>query len=1211
MEEDVEIEEPVLSQLEISRLELLDLGMRNKLLNHRTLKSKGIDVQDERPHELYRILVTEGRRMSFVPIPEEEETAADQLELAAALGQPDEEDLSEDEALPDRHTDNKLQTSHSSADLQKRLLNTYYEARTYIEEQGVNTLFLALGMLKWYEAPSSDQVRLAPLVLVPIELDRTSVRAKFRIAYNGDEIGENLSLRAKLESDFGLVMPDFPDAEDLDLQAYFDAVSHRIQDRDRWEIDREAIALAFFSYIKLLMFEDLDPDKWPEDEKPQDHSVLRGLLTDGFDQEPLDLAGERLIDEIVSPAEANQVLDADSSQTLAIHEALNGKNLIIQGPPGTGKSQTIANLIAEGLAHNKTILFVSEKMAALDVVKRRLDAVGLGEACLELHSQKTKKKEFLAELQRCIQLGQPKEPDGVDATLLRREQERLNGYAKAVNSEIGESQLTPFEVYGRLIEVRERLSGMDIPDFSIEKIHAWSRVKYASARATVEELEKFIADVGVPDQHPFYGTGLDVLLPDTEAKIAELGHQALNALDTFRDAASELAAELGQESPTSVSSARRMITQAQYLLSAPDLEGVQIQAADWKENHHEIADVLDTAQSIQHLRGDRADLVADGSWGGDVSELRETLEHYRRKWWRFISGTYRQARARFSELILKETPRHPSEMIAVLVDIQEERALQARLQQHQTVAEQLFGSKWSGWKSDIEQLRSIVAFMLDLETKTEGGELPQSAIESLSKDPAREGLRAVTPISLGQLDEYRDALHDLLGALKMESVLGPGLDGGLIYRSFDDQAKVIRNWVGDPGRLQEMISLKGLVTQLDEEGMASLRDIALTWEHAGSHLVDLLDNLRLSRLLEFSMHNRPELAQFDGNRHESAIAKFRELDTRLLTANRIRLAMRHWQSLPKHQAGGQLGNLRREFAKKRRHKPVRRLMKEAGNVIQAIKPVFMMSPLSIPMFLPPGTLDFDLVIFDEASQVKPVDAFGAILRGKQVVIAGDDKQLPPTTFFEAELEYEDEDEVESQTMDLESVLGLAYSQGMPQRMLEWHYRSEHESLIAVSNQEFYDERLVIFPSPDRGKEALGLAYHYLPEATYARGKSSVNRREARAVAEAVMAHARKNPNLTLGVAAFSVSQAKAIRDELEILRREDPSLEDFFNAFPHERFFVKNLENVQGDERDVIFISIGYGWTPDGRIFMNFGPLNRDGGERRREHGSDARFSPT
>lgn len=328
------------------------------------------------------------------------------------------------------------------------------------------------------------------------------------------------------------------------------------------------------------------------------------------------------------------------------------------------------------------------------------------------------------------------------------------------------------------------------------------------------------------------------------------------------------------------------------------------------------------------------------------------------------------------------------------------------------------------------------------------------------------------------------------------------------------------------------------------------------------------------------------------------LEKFSCLDHLLFRHNQARLASAHWNKIPNLSGGGELQIISREINKKRRHMPIRKLIDQAGRAIQAIKPVFMMSPMSIATYIPPGVLDFDLVVFDEASQVKPVDAFGAILRGKQAVVVGDSKQLPPTNFFESVVDYDNDDEFEN-IGDMESILSLFLGKGAPERMLRWHYRSRHDSLIAVSNNEFYDNRLVVFPSPGINPKARGLRLVHLTNTAYDRGKTRTNPEEARAVAQEVLEHARAYPDLSLGVVAFSHAQRDAIALQLERLRRMDPSCEPFFSENEREPFFIKNLENVQGDERDVIFISIGYGKTAQGYMTMSFGPLNRDGGERR------------
>jgi len=261
----------------------------------------------------------------------------------------------------------------------------------------------------------------------------------------------------------------------------------------------------------------------------------------------------------------------------------------------------------------------------------------------------------------------------------------------------------------------------------------------------------------------------------------------------------------------------------------------------------------------------------------------------------------------------------------------------------------------------------------------------------------------------------------------------------------------------------------------------------------------------------------------------------------------------------------------------------------------------MMSPLSVAQFIEPGAMQFDVVIFDEASQVEPADALGAIARGKQLLLVGDPKQLPPTQFFEAAVsDSRDEgDDGAASLTDMESILDRG-SIVLPSVRLRWHYRSRHESLIAFSNEAFYDSQLVVFPSSHTDASEYGVDLRYEPNDLYERGGSRTNPQQAKRVAQWVFEHARMHPELSLGVGTFSVAQQQAVLDEIESLRREDDSLEAFFDRGRDEPFFVKNLETIQGDERDVILLSVGYGRDEPGeRVAMNFGPLNADGGWRR------------
>ncbi|MFB3041723.1 MAG: DUF3320 domain-containing protein, partial [Candidatus Poribacteria bacterium] len=515
------------------------------------------------------------------------------------------------------------------------------------------------------------------------------------------------------------------------------------------------------------------------------------------------------------------------------------------------------------------------------------------------------------------------------------------------------------------------------------------------------------------------------------------------------------------------------------------------------------------------------------------------------------------------------------------------------------LGKQLFGTHWHGESSNWAQLQAIAQYMKALHQSVETTELPEEVIDFLASNPDLETLRT----SVSAVEEYRNvqqrAIQTLIEKIQLDETVRFGEDGGLVDCSLAKQAQILERWQSESDKLRDMVSYNHLAEALIQNGFAEIVKVGSEWTEASQFLSDLLQRAWYSALIGKAMQQRPVLASFDSDTHQYVAEKFCELDALSLQCNRAQVALKHWTQLPKQGvSGGQLGVLMKEFPKKRRHLPIRQLMFQAGNAIQAIKPIFMMSPLSVATFLPPDSVHFDWVIFDEASQVKPVDAFGAIIRGTQAIVVGDSRQLPPSRFFDKTAE-DDEDEAESTTSDMESVLGLFCAQNAPQRMLRWHYRSRHESLIAVSNYEFYDNKLELFPSPDAAREEVGLVYHYLPNTTYDRGKSARNREEARIVVEAVMEHARSRPNQTLGVATFSMSQMQAIQDRLEILRRENLSCEHFFNAHPQEPFFVKNLENVQGDERDVIFISIGYGRSADGKLTMNFGPLNQDGGERR------------
>ena len=417
-------------------------------------------------------------------------------------------------------------------------LNTYYAANTVIQEQGVNTLFIALGMVEWYASDTSDIVRRAPLVLVPVEIDRSDARGRFDLSYTGEELGTNLSFIERIRQDFGIEIPELPGEEYLDVDGYFTETSRRIEDMKRWRVDRNSIVLGFFSFNKFLMYRDLDPDTWPEEQGygPKESTIIRPLFEDGFSEPDAKIGEEDHLDEQLRPEDVHHIVDADSSQALAIFDVNLGRNLVIQGPPGTGKSQTITNIIAEAIGRGSKVLFVSEKMAALEVVKRRLDVIGLGVACLELHSRKTTKRLVLDELERTLELGQPSVDDiEDDFNRLARIQDRLNAYAKAVNAPVGDTGVTPYRAYGELMRLRDlEESGVPLPRVEMPGMDSWSGADFDSNMEVVSEFQARLERIRAPKEHVFWGSQLSMLLPNDQESLREKIDAAVQSLEMLR-----------------------------------------------------------------------------------------------------------------------------------------------------------------------------------------------------------------------------------------------------------------------------------------------------------------------------------------------------------------------------------------------------------------------------------------------------------------------------------------------------------------------------------------------------------------------------------------------------------------------------------------------------------------------------------------------------
>lgn len=1183
-------------RIETDRKALLDLTLRNPLLSFRTSRVHGVEVVQERSEAIYRLLVSEGKKLYFKDNGKEEAPEAKAVSEEGEMPQIPETELQK------RHTDNLLQTAETAHALQKRLLKTYYDANASLQEQGINILYLALGMLYWYESDTSEDPKKAPLVLVPVMLERNTSSERFSLTFTKADVESNLSLQEKLKAEFGIRMPLLTDGEYAGPAAYFEAVQAALAGKKRWRIEADECHLGFFSFNKLMLYKDLDSSRWPGDAQPADHALMQALLASGFSDPEPSVGDSAFLDATPAANDLLQVLDADGTQVQAMLAVDEGRNLVIQGPPGTGKSQTITNLIANAIGKGKRVLFVAEKLAALEVVKRRLDAVNLGDACLELHSHKANKKDVLNALQKTLDLGKPQTATlEAEARQTERYRSELNGYCAAVNTVVGNSGLTPFDIMGNLYRQQQECGNTYLPTLSIPEIGQLGGDRLRRAEDFADKIEGWLQNNGLPSQLPFWGSGLRVMLPADAGNIQQQISNAQKALDQQRQILSQIAASTGLSIPQNSAQANRLKALLQRAGEAPRLEDAQLENPAWVRSEKQILETIEAGKSATALYETYAGRLMPEAWTADYAPVYSEIKTHGRKWWKFLIGSYRQAVKTLNGWVKSDAPKDFDGRIHLLEDLSQYQQLTTRIATATPLMQPLFPQSWVEKDTNWQALEGKAVFLINAHKAIAAGNASTDLFTVLKTKPATAAGEDATRLQAAE-SEWARSETLLLQTLRYQTPAG--VEDGLPFSqwSYTTQHEKLAVWQRDVSTLQQSASWNTLCDSAAEAGCDFLCEASASWPEAAHQLHAAFLKTFWEHHIQNAFSERLPLRQFDLSTHTDVLQKFRNGDVLNQQYHRAKAALEHFNRLPARNGGGQMATLSQEFNKKARHKPIRKLMEEAGTAIQAIKPVFMMSPLSVANYLTPGVIQFDLVVFDEASQVKPVDAFGAILRGQQLVVVGDTKQLPPTSFFDrlvASDEATEADEEEFTTADVPSILGLCNAQQAPEKMLRWHYRSRHESLIAVSNHAFYEDRLVVFPSPAGAIGNLGLVYHHLPNTVYGRGGSRTNKQEAEAVADAVMRHAAQTPGKSLGVVAFSEAQKGAIMDAVEARRRQAPHLEPFFATGTAEPFFVKNLESVQGDERDVIMISVGYGKDANGYFAMSFGPLNNEGGEKR------------
>jgi very-short-patch-repair endonuclease len=1166
-----------------ARRELIDLTRRNRLLHTPRTGSRPhcLEILGADPNTLFVGLWRDNKKFPFAPgseRPAEETAAADGEVQTAPVSR-----------------SNALQTKLDAEKLERKLLKLYLEARTFEEEQGVSILFLAMGFLNWFEEERSEIPSSAPLLLVPVALERKQGRDPFVLHGREDDMLMNVSLAEKLRGEFGIALPDLPEGDEWLPSEYLSTVTAAIAGQKRWTIDDHGIGLGFFTFSKFLMWRDLDSSSWPEPNDLLTHGLVGQLIGEAVPDDdnvgPL-VSDEEPIDGHIDIASATHVVDADSSQAVCIEEARRGRNLVIQGPPGTGKSQTITNIIASAVNAGKSVLFVAEKAAALEVVSSRLKNVGLEPLCLEIHSKKSTKAAVIESLERAMRAAGATLQASKNAGDLRMARDRLNDWSAALHHQICATGRTPYQVMGTILMLQAKK--VRVLAERIDDAADWDAAKLDEIDEAVQRAVAGLKRLGaVPDQHPWFGTWGERLNPlDAERLKVDLEESRKHLKEIFALCA-QAAAVLKAQGGQTIAGIRGTLEFLNLLASVPPKGREYLKNDIWKTGRPTIEELCKNGKLWCSTRAEIGPALAENAWSAETASTRDSIAKIGGSWLRFFSGKYRRAVTELKSLHKEKPPREREQQLMVLDKLFSAQLARKKVSEQSELGQDALGAYWAHTETDWGTVDQLIAWSNSV------GQLDPALVER-GADVDDQVCGAIA----GNLKTAVDAF--LRAFAKVAKCTRP--DVQILFAIPDlEQADLvlvsntIEHWITELPSFDEWVQARESIGKLDQLGLGMIAEQLRTGGISPAEASEMVQILLAEALWEAARADNHELNAIDGAERTRLVDLFCDLDRKRIQLTRSEVLAGYLSRKP-NGTTGEMEIIRHEIGKKRRHLPIRKLMEKAGLAVQGLKPVFLMSPMSVAEFLPAGRLRFDLVVMDEASQVRPEDAFGVIARGRQLVVVGDSKQLPPTNFFRMVSEDDEEDseddneQVRVRPEDFESILKLFSSRGAPERMLHWHYRSKHPSLIALSNERCYGGRLLLPPSPGADQENLGLRLVKTPSGHYERGGSGCNLVEADVIAEAVEEHLKKSPNRSLGIASFSVAQREAI---YEALRRKGIGHEAETFAPKNERLFVKNLEAVQGDERDVIFISIGYGRDANGQMSANFGPLSKDGGERR------------
>ena len=1169
---------------------LLDLSLRNNLLNIRITKNtlQLISANLDR----FEDALADGNEFRIMPKPNDWDNPLYNYGLYSKLETADPViDLIKSEL-----TQKRLRSYLSELDLGRALQHLYRSSHLSIEENGANTLYLALGLLKWFETPTSERPRYAPILLLPVEIIRKSAAKGYVIRSREEEAMMNITLLEMLRQNFGITISGLDplpmDESGVDVKLIYSIIRNGIKNQPRWDVEEQAI-LGIFSFNKFIMWNDIHNNA----DKLKNNKVVASLVSGRLEWEATETtadAGE--LDKQFSPADIVLPISADSSQLEAIYEAINDKTYVLHGPPGTGKSQTITNIIANALYRGKRVLFVAEKMAALSVVQNRLQSIGLAPFCLELHSNKTKKSAVLEQLRITSESMRRSSPEGFaqQAVKLHSFREELNVYIEALHKKYPFG----FSMYEAITNYLS-IQGDEMLAMSQSLIEQVTKDQIAEWDDAVGELAAVGNACGHPYEHPLSGINIADYSASIKEQVAEIISRSIDVLNDIRAGLENFYALTGAASSCkNRQQADSVLEIIRILMRIPDLTPALLRQERIGEVLEGVRFAIAHGHERDRLRKELQDGYADSIFAVDAAQLLALWKQHAGQWFlpRYLGqNKIRKQLAPYSHSgALKSSD--VAGLLMKIIKFQEENKI---VLDNSVQISDLYGNvgkreEWDTIDKITNEFREFNNLILDFSGDISVAAKIKEALAVKMVDGI-ETFKSIYGRNLVLLDE---AISNLAECEKrMFSLLG--VSETIFYKHswLEDSLNLSDQWSKNLHKLKDWYQWLIICRRLDNLNIGFVAEEYKAKNIPTEEIQNVFRKSLYRACALYIVANESKLELFKGKLFEEVIRKYKDLAANFQELTKKELYAKLAANIPsftKEAAqSSEVGILQRNIRNNGRGISIRKLFDQIPNLLPRMCPCMLMSPMSVAQYIDPDTEKFDLIVFDEASQMPTYEAVGAIARGNNVVIVGDPHQMPPTNFFSTNTVDEDNIEIE----DMESILDDCLALSMPSKYLLWHYRSKHESLIAFSNSEYYENKLLTFPSPDNIESKVSLVRI---EGFYDKGKSRQNKAEAQAVV-AEISKRLSDENLrkrSIGVVTFSSVQQTLIEDLLSELFVKRPDLEALALEC-EEPLFIKNLENVQGDERDVILFSVGYGPDAEGKVSMNFGPLNRQGGERR------------